>query len=827
MRHWKRSFGPWGPGSGGKRHEAIHRPLIPLLISFMGGILIGHMWLPHLQPLIVPLLILITSVLILSLFTPLFSKLPLFIIIFLFAGILLTLASDRPSELSSLTHEREKVIMEGTVLKPASTTRDRTRFELMAERLFIHGQVRKLGERVLVTVYNHTRDFSTGERIRFPARLRRFENFNNPGRYDYELSMRLRGISCAASVSDGKYVIPMGKGHLALPVAMMESFRKAVRDLFRWNLSAQNYALYRALILGERQGIDPKLREHFNIAGLGHILAVSGLHIGIIAWLAFLVSKRILSFSYSLTLKYDIRRIAAIVTCFTVIFYTWLAGFQVSGQRAMIMALTYLFSIVLGREKETWSTLALAALIVLALNPNALFSISFQLSFIAVTGILWLAPELHKRIPEPFARPGQMNIFHRLYIHITGLIVVTISATVFLLPVTSFYFHRVSIVSIAANLTVVPLMGIWVLPLGLLSATCIHLSPSLATFFLQMGAWGLRWMMDIIRFWSSFDWASFWVVTPNGFEIILFYSLIFFLFFIRRRQWAKIGLLIAVIAVIADSSYWIYQTRFNSQFRVTFLDVGQGSATLIQFPGRQRMLIDGGGFPRGSFDVGRMVVGPTLFHSKILRIDYLVLTHPQSDHMNGLRFIAANFHPREFWHNGDMVETRSFKELIQILESKQTEIFLPANLSNGRDISGVRIDLLHPPPGRKAAGLGLNNNSLVIKLSYQGRSILFPGDIEMYGEKMVVSNAGPALRSDIMLAPHHGSKGSSTRQFLRMVRPEICVISSGRGNYFGFPHTQTLERLKEIGCKVIRINQKGAVQLSMGQDGFEISTFLE
>ncbi|MBW1912731.1 MAG: ComEC family competence protein, partial [Deltaproteobacteria bacterium] len=455
MRHWKRSFGPWGPGSGGKRHEAIHRPLIPLLISFMGGILIGHMWLPHLQPLIVPLLILITSVLILSLFTPLFSKLPLFIIIFLFAGILLTLASDRPSELSSLTHEREKVIMEGTVLKPASTTRDRTRFELMAERLFIHGQVRKLGERVLVTVYNHTRDFSTGERIRFPARLRRFENFNNPGRYDYELSMRLRGISCAASVSDGKYVIPMGKGHLALPVAIMESFRKAVRDLFRWNLSAQNYALYRALILGERQGIDPKLREHFNIAGLGHILAVSGLHIGIIAWLAFLVSKRILSFSYYLTLKYD------------------------------IMALTYLFSIVLGREKETWSTLALAALIVLALNPNALFSISFQLSFIAVTGILWLAPELHKRIPEPFARPGQMNIFHRLYIHITGLIVVTISATVFLLPVTSFYFHRVSIVSIAANLTVVPLMGIWVLPLGLLSAACIHLSPSLATFFLQ------------------------------------------------------------------------------------------------------------------------------------------------------------------------------------------------------------------------------------------------------------------------------------------------------------------------------------------------------
>jgi competence protein ComEC len=272
--------------------------------------------------------------------------------------------------------------------------------------------------------------------------------------------------------------------------------------------------------------------------------------------------------------------------------------------------------------------------------------------------------------------------------------------------------------------------------------------------------------------------------------------------------------------------------HFNKDLSVTFLDVGQANAALVEFPGGEKMMIDGGGFPRDHFDVGEMVVAPFLWHSKIKKIDYLVLSHPQSDHMNGLRFIAREFHAREFWYNGDEVETISFKQLMAIIESKKIKKLLPAHLETGREINGVRIDFLHPKAGGRTSHFfsnskRLNNNSLVLKISYGGRSFLFPGDLEREGESLLLANEGTDLKSDILLSPHHGSQSSSTKAFLNRVQPQICVISSGEGNYFGFPHEQTLERLQRIGCRAIRIDRSGAVRCTVGPNRFEIGTFLE
>jgi len=243
------------------------------------------------------------------------------------------------------------------------------------------------------------------------------------------------------------------------------------------------------------------------------------------------------------------------------------------------------------------------------------------------------------------------------------------------------------------------------------------------------------------------------------------------------------------------------------------------------------MLIDGGGFHRDTFDVGEMVVAPFLFRSKIRRIDYLVLTHPQSDHMNGLHFIASNFQPREFWYNGDKGESRSYRELMEILDDKKIHKLTPSDWNGERDISGVRVEWLHPMPDRHGnlplrKTLGINDNSLVLKLTYGGKSFLFPGDLEEAGENLLISNAGLHLHSDILLAPHHGGKGSNTKSFLGKVNPEICVISSGRGNSFGFPHPETLQRFNDEGCRTIRIDQMGAVQISVSPNRFKIRTFL-
>ncbi|MBN1849143.1 MAG: DNA internalization-related competence protein ComEC/Rec2 [Deltaproteobacteria bacterium] len=808
----------------------LHRPLISVLVSFIGGILFGHI-IRDARAFIFPFLVIFTSLLLASIFIP--RPFRSFIMggLFFFTGVLFILNTHHESDLLQWVHEKENIIIEGTVIQPMRIDGDIARVDIMTERVIRDGKSLHLKEKIFATIYNHPQIFSPGDRIRFPAKLRPFRNFNNPGRYNYSLSMSLKGYCCSASVSDGRYIVPMGKGRLGFPWAVVEQCRRPIRQFFTEKLSARNQAVLSALILGERQNISPDLREPFNVTGLGHILAVSGLHIGLIAWLSFGIFKRLFSFSHYWMLKIDIRKAAAVTTCIPVVIYTFLAGFQVSSQRAMIMVLAFLFSIILEREKEMWSTLALASLIILALDPTALFSISFQLSFLAVVGILWLAPPVQSLVPKLFQQDEQKFLYSHLYSYGIGMIVVTFSAVLFLLPVTSFYFHRIPMISIPANLTTVPILGFWVLPLGLLSGILAHIIPSIAYVFLQLTSWGLDGMMAVIQFWARLQWASFWVVTPNMFEIILFYGLLFTIFFFKVRRWAKIGFCFIVIAVLMDISYWTYKTQFNRHLIITYFDVGQGNAALVQFPGNQRMLIDGGGFHVGHFDVGGMVVAPALWYAKINRIDYLVLTHPQSDHMNGLCFIAANFKPKEFWYNGDRVETQTFQNLLKILETKKIKISQPLDLSNGKDISGVHIEIFNPPVNSESItgyynSRDLNNRSLVLKLSYRGRSALFPGDLEDSGEQKVVENFGDALQSDILLAPHHGSKTSCSNAFLKSVNPDLCVISSGSGNFFGFPHAATIQRLNEFGTQITRIDKVGATRISIDEKGWKIKTFL-
>ncbi len=809
------------------------RPLIPAVLAFTGGILIGHRALSSCQALILPIFVSASFCLLAIILLSTRLRIFLLLISFFLAGTLFVMEGGRPHRISSFATQHTKATIDGTVLEPARIFKGIARLKVRADALFLHGKCISVSDNLLVTIYDHIPPLIPGERIRFPARLRPFQNFNNPGRYDYEFAMKLKGLCCAASVSDGRYVVPMGQGYLPFFQGLLERVQRPVRDFFKKELTPRDCALYRALILGERQGISDNLRESFNRTGLGHILAVSGLHIGLVAWVTFFLFKGILSRSYALSLRTEVQKLAALLTCLPVVAYTFLAGFHVSSQRAMIMVLVFLWSLILRQEKEVWSTLALAGLIILGLGPLAIYTLSFQLSFLAVIGILWLTPALMKAFPlHNTKKQDRPVILNRACFYIWGLVAGTLSAMIFLLPIISYYFHRISIVGIPATITVTPILGIWVIPLGLVSAATLPFSHPAAGFFLRLGSWGVDRMMELIQYWAHFSWSSLWMITPNSYEILMFYTFIFFIFLLKRWRWAKLGLLILAVLVLADAGYWAHRVLFNKYLKVTFLDVGQGNAALVEFPKGKKMLIDGGGFPRDYFDVGKMVVAPCLWHSKIWRIDYLVLSHPQADHMNGLRFIARTFHPKEFWYNGDRVKTRSFRELMAITEKKGIKRLPPKILVLGRQFNGAKVEVLHPVPDTRSRDVfdsssSLNNNSLVVKISYAGRSILFPGDIEQPAEEELVSRVGEELESDVLLSPHHGSRSSSSKSFLLMVRPRICVISSGAGNFFGFPHEQTLRRLRDIGCRIIKIQESGAVQFTIGPKHFEFRTFLE
>jgi len=737
-----------------------------------------------------------------------------------------------------LADRREKVTLEATVLEQLSSSGDVAGYAIRIHKIKV-GRERAATERrtdakCRLTIYRNARTFHPGDKIHFPARLGLFKNFNNPGGFNYASYMRWKGFDCSASVSDGRMVVPMGMAKLGFPRGWIEGARKSAKEFLWENLPPENAGILVALILGERQRISNSFRDRLNRSGLGHILAVSGLHIGLVALLAFSLFKTLLSFSSRISLKTDIRKVSALLSMVTVIMYTALTGFRVSSQRAMIMALAYFASMIIGRERDLWSTLGIAALVVLSLDPGAISSISFQLSFMAVVGILLLGPQLMQRMPSPFHGTGgeKKPVLRRLYSYMIGTAVVTISAVFFLLPLSAYYFHQVSLVSVPANMTVLPILGLWVLPLGLLAVFFLPFSHFISKCLLGASSWGVDGMKVIAGFWADLPWSACWTFIPNIFEISLFYGFVLFFFAPSRTRWKRPAICLILFFALGDISYWVYRTRFNRPLQVTFLDVGQGNAALIRFPGRKRMLVDGGGFARDTFDVGRMVVAPYLLGSKIGRVDYLVLSHPHPDHLNGLRFIARHFGPSEFWYNGQRPKGESFKDLMSIVESEDIEMRLPMDLAESRSISGVRIEVLHPPPAgdgefRYGKEMRTNDLSMVLKISYRGISFLFPGDIEKAGEQLLVKRAGPRLRSDVLLVPHHGGRTSCSRAFLDMVKPSICVISGGRGNPYGFPHPETIKRLKDAGCRILRIDQLGSIDISIDEGGLEVSSFLK
>ncbi len=801
------------------------RPLVPLLAAFASGVPAASAF-PGTElsgPVMLTALALVSCLGATLAFRH--TKIGFYSVLALFfvSGVLLTLhnrSGEKP--LHSAALQRMQVTIEGVVLEPPRHRTHITRAVVRVDSVFPHHVAYSPGEKVYVSIYGQAPDLGPGMKIRFPARLRAFRNFNNPGAYDYESAMRIQGYSCAASVSDGRLIVPMGPGPLGRAGDLLERIRGPLRKWICDTLTQPGQGLIQALILGEKHGIPPSLREAFQAAGLAHVLAVSGLHVGLVAWLAFNAVRWLLSRPYRLLLAIDVRKATAVITCAPVTAYALVAGFQVSTQRALIMVLAFLFSIVAGREKDVWSTLCLAALLILAANPDSLYTISFQLSFGAVAGILWLAPTVDRYIRTPFEKWGRSPALSgNISGYVSGLVAVTLAAVFFLLPLTTYYFHRIPLVSVPANLLATPILGLLVLPLGLISAFLLPIFSPLADLLLKGAALGATGMGEVAGFLSEPAGAAIWVISPNRFEVIILYCVIVFGILSLKGRF-RLLFVASCLVLAADVGYWIHETKLRRDLRVTYLDVGQGNSALVEFPLGKRMLIDGGGFALSEFDVGRMVVAPYLWRRKIPRIHTLVLSHPESDHMNGLRFIAANFSPEELWHNGDRVKSDSYRDLMETVRASGAALRVPGYSGFSVEIEGVRVEVLHPPP---YAGVGdmpprtlLNDRSLVLRLTHAGTSFLFPGDIEEEAEDQLVVRAGRLLRSNVLMAPHHGSNSSSSAAFLDLVSPQWCIISAGFENRFGFPHPEVLERLADRGVRVLRTDLHGAVRVAAGKD---------
>ncbi|MBU1163422.1 MAG: MBL fold metallo-hydrolase, partial [Proteobacteria bacterium] len=294
-----------------------------------------------------------------------------------------------------------------------------------------------------------------------------------------------------------------------------------------------------------------------------------------------------------------------------------------------------------------------------------------------------------------------------------------------------------------------------------------------------------------------------------------------------RKKKVLFVAIVVIIAGVADACYWFYDRFWHDDLRITVIDVGQGSSALLEMPKGFNLIIDGGGFPDNStFDAGERVVAPLLWRKKIKTIDTLILSHPNSDHLNGLLYIAENFNVKRVWANCDTADTVGYQRFMEII--KKNSIHMPEfkDISRTHIINGVQLDLLYPPidymDNNKRTWSDFNNNSLVIKVKFGSKSFLFPGDIMTMAENELVTIAGDDLTSDVLIAPHHGSSMSNSEIFIDSVKPETVIFSSGWRNSYRFPHPSVLKKYREKGCSILRTDSHGAVTISTDGQSLEV-----
>ena len=741
----------------------------------------------------------------------------------------------------------------------------------------------RVSGKIRVTVRGPSPAVARGDRVVFRSRLRQIRNFNNPGGFNYQRYMAFKGIWRTAYTRGDRLQVVQQKPSINLTQRLNDS-RLAMSALIESAGKGPSRAVLKALVIGDRTAISSELRNTFNRAGVGHILAISGLHIGIVATVAFLLFQKLLCLVKPFLWRAWTRKGAAIFALFPVFLYGLISGMSPSTQRAVIMVSAFLMTFLVARENDAINTLALAAFIILIAYPPSLFSISFQLSFLAVLSILY---GLSRTQPVWRSNTENVRAGFRFWLSrkILAFFLVSFFAICGTLPLVMFYFNQISVIGLLANFVVVPLAGFVVIPCGLLALFCYPISSQVAYGLLKICIYVLDHLLDVVKFLADLPFAAFKTFTPSIFEVVFYYILGWFLlnlihakmypadeYDVAKRPtgramlstrirgaaksrrffqffetagisiqdiitWLRVkrGVILGVLLILAlagDVAYWLYQRFWQPDLQVTYMDVGQGNAALLELPGGHTALIDGGGFSDNNvFDMGARVIAPFLWRKKIHTIDALILTHPNSDHLNGLLYIAQQFNVKTIWTNGEPRKTKGYLRFKKIISQKQLNLPDFKYMPRKQRINGVEFSFMYPPADfldKKAVQKwrNTNNNSLVLKVSFGDISFLFPGDITADAEKELVSLSGADLACTVLLAPHHGSRSSSSRLFISHVQPDVTVISAGWKNRFKFPHSTVLETYEKSGCRIMRTDQNGAITFTTNGKRLTVKPYL-
>ena len=688
-------------------------------------------------------------------------------------------------------------------------------------RLAIHSvDGARISAEMSVLVLEGVPDVAPGDWVRFSTRLYLPRGFANPGMPDARLLARGQGIDLLATLrSPSELQLIPGKTPLINARRWAFRLRQAMASAINQRLSEPAAGFVRTMVLGERTDVPTKVEDGFRAAGATHVLSVSGLHLAVVVALVFQGLKRLIACFPWWALRIPPKMLASALALPVTAFYTLLTGEAVATLRSAIMASIVLGAAVVNRPLTLAASIGAAVLVLLVRCPAAILDVSFQLSFASVIGLglfsRWLLP--HGDSPKGGG-------WRRALSWLARSISASLAACLVTMPIVAHHFGEITPAAPLGNLALVPVVELVVLPFGLAGALLALVHSWLGALPLLLAGLASRLalsMAEVFRVLAPIVLVRF----PNAGETLLLVAASGCALQAvaglppRRRRWLATATVAMVIAAASLGTREMIR-RTRDDLRVTFLDVGQGDAALIEGPRGFTALVDGGGRYDGSFDTGARIVEPVLRAAGITSLDLVVLSHPHPDHMNGLFRVLERFSVGALWTNGDDGHNPAYHKLIETARQRRVPTPEPGRLSHATLV----IEAVGPwlaghiavPPG-----LGTNDASLVLRLSHAGRRILLPGDIGEEGEAELLDQTVTRadLAADVLKMPHHGSRHASGAPFLDAVSPWWAVASAGRFNRFGLPNPAALERYARRSIEVLRTDRDGAVTVTVGVAG--------
>ena len=634
-----------------------------------------------------------------------------------------------------------------------------------------------------------------------PSVARNYKGFN------YQLYLRSRKIYGTLNQTEESIKIIENK-KVSFINNKIYTFKQFMKEKIKKILPNETAGLCMGMLIGDVTEIDKELEEEFRKSNLSHILAVSGSN----------VSYIIVSITYIFNKTNINKKIVRLLSIICLILFMILTGCTASVNRACIMAMLIILSKMFFRKSDVYNNLSISALILLTINPYIILDAGFQLSFAGTIGIVFLYSKIEKNI----------KVENKVWKYILNMLLVTLCANIAIIPILMFNFNTLSLTFFISNVLVGPILGIVVI-LGFVMFFISIIFPIIAELIGIIINIMLNFIIQVAKITSNLPLSQITVITPSIYFISMFYSIPIFIIY-KEKILSKIKLFkIACILMILILIFNIFLTNIDRKLKIHFIDVGQGDSCLIITPSHKKILLDGGGSELESgFDIGEKILVPYLLDRKINKLDYVIISHFDSDHIKGTLTVLENLKVENVIIGKQFEYSENYIKFLNIIENKKIKVY---SVSSGKRINiecKLYLDILWPCLDNIINNNILNNNSMVCKLIYKNFSMLFTGDIEEIAEKAILEKYtdNNILEANVLKVAHHGSKTSSTIDFLKTVSPKISLIGVGEDNSFGHPSKSTINNLNALNCKIYRTDKNGEITITSNGENIKIEKFI-